>query len=342
MKILGIGTPLGHDPSFAILDAGVPVLHVEKERHTRIKMDKGYSAALALEHSVDTEGVEYLARTACVSEQRDYANEPAIQELKTKIGNCHSVWHHTSHAANAFYSSNYDTALIFTVDGGGGQRVLDDDLSTLEETDTHSRLASFAVWLGEGKRLYPVRFYAQNELDIGGLWANVTSKLFGLSIAEPCGNQSGTVMAMAALGTPGNYRFEQGMSNSALRFDESLLDASKEEKFDIAASLQKFTEELLYSTVQYNLKKYPSENICFAGGVALNSVAMGKMLNWFPANNFYVCPVPYDGGLSIGSAQYVYHHVLGQPRVAWGGNCTPYLGYTYSREAVEECLKALS
>ena len=77
-----------------------------------------------------------------------------------------------------------------------------------------------------------------------------------------------------------------------------------------------------------------------SGGVVLNSVMVGKMYDWFPnVEQIYICPVPYDGGLAIGAAQYVYHQILRNPRVEWNDNCTPNLGCDYNLEDVEKVLE---
>jgi carbamoyltransferase len=62
---------------------------------------------------------------------------------------------------------------------------------------------------------------------------------------------------------------------------------------------------------------------------------VGKMYDWYPnVENIYVCPVPYDSGLAIGSAQYVYHQVFDKPRINWKDNASPYLGRTYDEERI--------
>ena len=79
-----------------------------------------------------------------------------------------------------------------------------------------------------------------------------------------------------------------------------------------------------------------------SGGVVLNSVAMGKVKSWFGdrVEQVYIPPVPYDGGLSIGAAQIVYHEVLGNPRIEWEHNFTPYLGEDWDKEHFEEVIKS--
>ena len=68
---------------------------------------------------------------------------------------------------------------------------------------------------------------------------------------------------------------------------------------------------------------------------------MGKLLDEFDGriDNVYIPPVPYDGGLAIGAAQILWHEVLGNPRVEWNKNFTPYLGETWDREHIDEVLE---
>ena len=74
--------------------------------------------------------------------------------------------------------------------------------------------------------------------------------------------------------------------------------------------------------------------------MCLNSVFIGKIQEWFPKiENIYVPPVPYDSGLTIGSAQYLWHQLLDKPRIRWDDNFTPYLGRSYGLQDVEESLE---
>jgi carbamoyltransferase len=67
---------------------------------------------------------------------------------------------------------------------------------------------------------------------------------------------------------------------------------------------------------------------------------VGKLKKWFPKiKNIFCDPVPYDGGLSLGAARYLWHHVLDNPRVKnQNKNMTPYLGKIYTKKVVEEAL----
>jgi carbamoyltransferase len=108
---------------------------------------------------------------------------------------------------------------------------------------------------------------------------------------------------------------------------------SEQERFDMAASLQQATEELAFELVKESLDSDPSsDSLCISGGVALNSVMIGKIQRSFQdrISNVYVPPIPYDGGLCLGASQFVFHQKLGNPRITWSDNFTPFLGEIYS------------
>ena len=110
-------------------------------------------------------------------------------------------------------------------------------------------------------------------------------------------------------------------------------------KFDIAAGLQQWTEDTMKDLVQTGLDKYNSKNLCLSGGVSLNCVGVTKIYDWFDIDSIYTPPVPYDAGLCLGAAQYVYHQELDKPRVVWSDNSPTYLGETYGKDKVDEALE---
>ena len=83
---------------------------------------------------------------------------------------------------------------------------------------------------------------------------------------------------------------------------------------DIAASIQTVTEEVLLSMARQIHKEFGVKRLCMAGGVALNSVANGRIVRETPIEELYIQPSAGDGGGAIGAALYAYHTVLGKPR----------------------------
>ena len=83
---------------------------------------------------------------------------------------------------------------------------------------------------------------------------------------------------------------------------------------DIAASIQSVTEDTLLKMANHSYQLTGSKRLCMAGGVALNSVANGRILRETPFEEVYIQPAAGDSGGAIGAALYVYHVLLGKPR----------------------------
>jgi carbamoyltransferase len=91
--------------------------------------------------------------------------------------------------------------------------------------------------------------------------------------------------------------------------------AAQNQKYaDIAASIQKVTEEIMLKMANYAYRETGCKNLVMAGGVTLNSVANGRIIKETPFENVYIQPAAGDAGGALGAALYVYHVLLGQPR----------------------------
>ena len=82
----------------------------------------------------------------------------------------------------------------------------------------------------------------------------------------------------------------------------------------MAASVQRFTEELIFHIVNHLQKRTGLKNLCIAGGVAQNSVANGKIIKNTSFDNLYIPSAGHDAGIAMGCAYYVYNQILNQPR----------------------------
>jgi len=355
MKIAGLWS--GHDCSYTVLENGVPLVHDELERFNREKEPQGDAFQLLKENYLDYEDITHFA--TCFPEKKLLQHEESFKEIQSiankNKGKIYFIGHHTSHAANAFYTSNFKKSLIVTLDGGG--------------VDENSLETSATLWEGEDNKIKCIHKFPMHQLNIGGLWTRVTRYIFNLQNGWPRGCQAGSVMAMAAFGDHRKYLEDfrkmltvdqviashkpKGQPPGAnvgtdpehpyLHKYRIIADSSEEEKFNLAASLQYATEELIRSLLSQVLKQFPHENLCLSGGVTLNCVAIGKIKNWFPdLKNVHVTPTPHDGGLPIGAAQYVWHDILGNERVIWEDNFKPYLGRTYSKDTVELAIEESS
>jgi len=107
---------------------------------------------------------------------------------------------------------------------------------------------------------------------------------------------------------------------------------------DIAASIQRATEETLLKMANHAYKTTGSKYLCMAGGVALNSVANGRILRETPFEEVWIQPAAGDSGGALGAALYVYHILLGHPRKFIMEHA--YWGQSYSDEEVSIALKS--
>jgi len=257
--------------------------------------------------------------------------------------------HHLSHAAGSFYSSCFDEAIVLTVDAVG-------------------EWATTSVAIGNGKSLKiekEIRF----PHSLGLLYSAFTYYL-GFKVNE--GEYK--LMGLAPFGKPifvdkikkhlidiksdGTFRlnldyfdFVTGLKMTNKLFDElfgqSVRDGQSDifEDFhaDIAASIQVVTEEVLLLLTRNLAKEYKIKNLCLSGGVALNCVANGKLLDDGSFENIWVQPSPGDSGAAIGCALAAWHIQLDQPRNLKKIETFPsqYLGPKFSNDEVTLFLDAI-
>lgn len=105
---------------------------------------------------------------------------------------------------------------------------------------------------------------------------------------------------------------------------------------DVAASIQAVTEELILGMANAAHRETGLTRLCLAGGVALNSVANGKILRETPIQELFVQPSAGDGGGALGAALFVYHQVLGKPREFVMEHA--YWGQEHSNDAIRSFL----
>ena len=361
MRIVGLYN--WHDGGYCVLEDGEIVEHVEIERYTRLKEDGGNS----LEYFRDI----YLKNNNLSMGDVDYWVSPCPNtNLEGGAGkkfdthdhlpkeNIQFFSHHLCHAAHAFYASGHENAVVLTVDSAG----LDEDGQGVSTT---------LYWCdkSEIKRLAAI---SNDVFSLGNLWGRLTRMVFKLSAGYPRGHQAGSIMAMAALGdaskyeadlqkmatedfprvryTPPGYKKgvyvppEEDVFHPYLNKYREIASSDDQEKYNIAASLQKITEDYFEAFIKQakaalDVEGLKTKNICFAGGVTLNSVALGKMVEKFKNDfdNFFVPPVPYDGGLSIGACQYLWHSIL-ENDVIGENFVSPYLGEEYDEKDVLQAL----
>ncbi len=250
--------------------------------------------------------------------------------------------HHLSHAASAFFCSPFEEAAILTVDGVGEWATA--SLGVGKGTDIQVRqeirfphslgllYSAFTAFLGfevnegEYKVMGMAPFGSPRYVDkvhrlirLGGdgsFELNMDYFSFHYS-ADQTFNQK-FVELFGPPRAPDAYFFTRS-SGYPVYFGEkpgNYEELARQNQYyaDVAASIQAVIEEALLQMAQHAYQATGMTRLCMAGGVALNSVANGKILRQTPFEEIYIQPAAGDGGGAIGAALYAYHMVLGKPR----------------------------
>ena len=265
--------------------------------------------------------------------------------------------HHLSHAASAFLCSPFDDAAILTVDGvgewttgtwgtgSGGEIKLK---GTTEFPHSIGLLYSaFTAFLGfevnEGEyKVMGMAPYGQPRY-VDKVWKVVkqhedgsftldmsyfsfhhsTDKTFNHRFAELFGDPRPPQMYFftKASGYPAYF------GEKPANYEE--LCERNQYYADIAASIQRVTEELLLGMARHVYRQTGKKRLCIAGGVGLNSVANGRILRETPFEELFIQPAAGDGGGALGAALWAYNSLLGKPRnfcmnhAYWGQSYDP-------------------
>jgi len=253
--------------------------------------------------------------------------------------------HHLSHAASAFFPSNLEESVILTMDGVG-------------------EWATTTVGIGKGNTLNlhkEINF--PNSL---GLLFSAFTYYLGFKVND--GEYK--VMGLAPYGKPifkkkildnlidvkddGSFRLNQeyfdycgGLKMTNKKFDKLFFNNQRTESqiiknihMDIAASIQSVLEEITLKITKNLYKTYKLDNLCMAGGVALNCVANGKILEKSGFKNIWIQPAAGDAGGALGAALSFYYIHLNKKRIIKKKdsmkNC--YLGPTFTNNEIKSYL----
>lgn len=255
--------------------------------------------------------------------------------------------HHLSHAASAFFPSPFDEAVVLTMDGVG------------EWTTT-------SLAIGRGNRLEMVKeIHFPHSL---GLLYSAFTYYTGFKV------NSGEykVMGLAPYGQPkyaqtildhlidlkpdGSFHLDMsyfdyctGLTMTSAKFHalfgappRKAGDTLTQREMDLAASVQAVTEEAMLRLVRSAVAETGIDNVCLAGGVALNCVGNGKVLRDGAAKNLWIQPAAGDAGGALGAALVGHYLHLDQPRQAVKPDAMrgAYLGPEFAQAEIEQRLRA--
>ncbi|MFC2016366.1 carbamoyltransferase [Chloroflexota bacterium] len=253
------------------------------------------------------------------------------------------VEHHLSHAASTFYSSPFEEAAILTVDGVGEWTTTTmgigngTDIRLVKEIKFPHSLgllySAFTAFLGfkvnegeykvmgmapYGRPRYIDKIYDNlvKVADDGSFWLNMDCFCYHYSDEKAFGSRFEKLFGKSRVPETyfftSNTRFPTYFGEKPSNYNE--LCRENEHYADIAASIQRVTEEILLKMVNSLYKETGLTKLCIAGGVALNSVANGRILRETPFEELFIQPAAGDGGGALGAALYAYHGLLGKPR----------------------------
>jgi carbamoyltransferase len=369
VNILGINS-VYHESAAALLVDGTLVVAVEEERFNRIK--HGKSADFDNPHQFPERAVrfclKYAGLTARDIDHVAYSFDPKMRRqryraewwpprfeetFRLRIGQVlgvaeellgrplrqrfHFVPHHTAHAASAYFPSGFDRAAILTIDGIGEV--------------TGSMLAK-AV----GTRIQTVETFDYPH-SLGFLWEVVSSQL-GFSSYD-----ASKVMGLAAYGNPEVFRRQfqsilrvgkedyavnpeflgfnpNQFANLEATFGQPrYMDTELQPKHaDIAAALQEATNAAVLALVRRLKRKVSFDNLCLAGGVALNCVTNEIVRKSGEFSHVFIPSAPHDAGTAIGAVYVV--HCAKQKSHPNRSISTPFLGPEFDRREILAAVKS--
>ena len=256
--------------------------------------------------------------------------------------------HHLSHAASAFFPSPFKEAVVLTADGVGEWATTTVAVGKDNELEVKKEI-HFPHSLG---LLYSAfTYYTGFKVNSGEY------KLMGLA---PYGNPiyEDKVKKLIDIKEDGTFRLNQKYFNYATGltmtndYFHNLFGQkprnSKNERLtqfhmDIASSIQKVTEDIMIKLAKAIRKEYGINNLCLAGGVALNCVANGKILKEKIFDNIWIQPAAGDAGGSLGAALALWYIDQGNERIINPNDdmAGSYLGTEFSQIQIENELKSI-
>jgi carbamoyltransferase len=256
--------------------------------------------------------------------------------------------HHESHAASAFFPSPFEEAAILTIDGVGewATATMGVGKGNVIHIDREIRWPDSLGLLYSAFTYYTGFKVNSGEYKVMGLAPYGEPKYVDLIYRE-----------LINLREDGSFTLNQkyfnylaGLTMTSEAFHELFGGPPREpeskltqKEMDLARSVQVVCEEIMLRMVRELHRRTGLENLCMAGGVALNCVGNGRILREGPFKRMFIQPAAGDAGGALGVAQLIWHRYKGQPRTVTPGRDTmrgSYLGPSFSPEEIETFLKA--
>ena len=378
MNILGISC-FYHDSAAALIRDGDIIAAAQEERFSRKKHDSDFPSA-AINYCLKEGGIDAKDLDFVVFYDKPFIKFERILEtslavapsgirqfiqsmplwLKQKLwipelikkelgysGKVLFTGHHESHAASAFYPSPFREAAFLTMDGVGEWETASFGTGKANNLEIQYYLRfPHSLGLFYSAFTYYVGFKVNSgEYKLMGLAPYGQPKYADLILNELLDlKEDGSFkLNMKYFGyTSGlkmiNQRFERLFGSPARKPETGITQYY----MDVAASVQKVTEEIMLKMANHVHRVTGQDNLCLAGGVALNCVGNGRILREGPFKEIWVQPASGDAGGALGAALLIWYSYLGNARSADNVNDkqkASLLGPSYTDEFIEAFLK---
>ncbi|MDH3380752.1 MAG: carbamoyltransferase, partial [Gammaproteobacteria bacterium] len=362
--ILGLSSAF-HNGSACLLHGEELVVAIQEERLTRIKRDrlKIYENSLAIDYCLSAAGITPRHLDMIVDCTIALQGQDPDGMLKNSIiANSSrsdvilaSVSHHLGHAYSAHAASGFEETLVLVVDGGGSfvwqlsADELNAAITTADEACEHISVYHFTPkkveFIEKHMAEIPYAWYRNYRgmlpfATIGHMYASASKQIFGDYL------EAGKVMGLSPYGTAtipvseflefdGEKFTFLDLVPKRFPFDERW-PLHKVEYQNLAASTQAALEFALHALVSKLNNGRISRNLCYAGGVALNSVANHTVIRNAAFDRVYIIPAAEDSGPAIGAAYYGLSQLCGANRSP--GIRSDFLGRPYTAEEIARTL----
>ena len=366
-----------HDSAAAILKDGHVIAAVEEERFSRKKFDDGFPN-IAIDWCLQEAGIrpEQIDSVAFYDKpvlkfdrlldnyitvaprglysfldiipkwlhKRLWIEDDIKKHLKGFKGEIIFPEHHMSHAAYAFYTSQFDESAILTIDGVGEWSTASFGIAKNNKIQlTNDIRWPHSLGLFYSAFTYFLGFRVnEGEYKLMGLSSYGKPKYYDL-IKEnliDVKNDGSIHLNMKYFA----FTYDKVMTNENFAQLFGIPPRKEDQKteqihYDIGASAQKVLEDVLLKMVNHIHSKTKMKNLCIGGGVALNGVANYKVLKNGPFDNVHIPPSPGDGGSAVGCAQYLYFVHNNKKRIIENNHSkliqeNVYVGPSYSNEKI--------
>ena len=327
-----LGVSASHNGAVCLLRGDEIVVAIQEERLSRIKRHRIYGGrpSLAAEYCLSYAGIEAAdldLAVFCIQGRASDSHQDVRQNPLLGI-NSHRVPtlvipHHYGHALSAFATSGFRDAAVLVVDGAGSpisdlteaeRQIVNGDFDDGWETISLYSASSTQVSPLEKHFVDQGRWLSMSDSamplfgSLGGMYSAVAQQIFGDS------TDAGKVMGLAPYGAPeicgsdffaieaGRFHFKDDVP---LRFRHNERWPARSGEYQmLASSVQTALEDGLMYLVKRLRGLCESSNLCYAGGVALNSVANERIIRESGFDNVYIMPAAEDSGPAIGAAYF--------------------------------------